>query len=1138
MDSSNPRLHRSSPRLALAIALSLSAATLLGCRKREAASGVATRGSAAALPTAGAVSAQDLQALEVGPWLPPYVPPQPIGFDLTKTPTLYVVNYAHLDTQWRWSFRETIDELLPFTVHSNIQYFDRFPSHVFSWTGASRYQLIQEYYPEDFELIRAWGKKGRWFPAGNQWEECDVLVPSSESILRQILLGSRFFQREFGTSSQEFMLPDSFGFPASLPSLLAHAGLRGFSTQKLSWQSAVGIPFNVGRWNGSDGRGVIAALNPGSYGAPHRENLSTSKAWLKRLEQNAAGGRLKIDYLYNGTGDIGGAPHEVSMKTVEASLKGSGPVKVKVGPADLMFRQISDAQAAQLPAYQGDLLLTEHSAGSLTSQAFIKQQNRTNELLADAAERASVAAELLGGAPYPQDALEQGWQLTLRSQFHDILPGTSLPKAYEFSWNDEFVAMNRFVYALTDGVAAVARGLDTRVEGVPLVVFNALSVPRTDVVEARIPSELLEAKSLTAFAADGSALPTQVTTGADGERRVLFSATVPAVSFAVYGLKATAPPNSTTTLKTTGGEIANARYRVTVNESGDVSSIFDLAANRELLASPMRHALLTEWPSEFPAWNMEWVDRMQEPRSFVTGTPRIELTENGPVRVSLRVERESEGSLFTQTVRLTEGVPDRVEFVDRIDWMSSACSLKATFPLRIANAQATYNWDLGTVMRGNNHSKQFEVPTHSWLDLTDAKQEYGVSLLTPAKYGSDKPNDNTLRLTLLYTPAAPEYFHEQSTQDWGRHEITYGLVSHPGDWRTANTPWQARRLEQPLLAFAVTKHAGKLGRQFQLLEASNPQVTVQAVKRAEEGSGVIVRLQELWGRPARQHLQFPTAIQEATEMTGIEQKIAPIRFEAQSMRLDFLPNQIRTIQVKLAAPQSGVAAPTSAVVPLDYNLDAISPNAERSDGNCDNKGSTYPAEMLREVISVGGIEYRLGSFTHGAKNALRAEGQTLNLPSGYSRVHLLAASIDGPLHDDLRFGEQISNFSVGPFTGYLGQWDNRIFAGAVPNVTFSVRNPLLRLSPAYLHTDRLAWAASHIHQVAGDVLYSYGYLYSYDFDIPANATRVTLPNNSRLLIFAITVSNDDNSEIRPLSSLWPELTRDARFRQRFDAVGR
>ncbi|MGE5788993.1 MAG: glycoside hydrolase family 38 C-terminal domain-containing protein, partial [Myxococcales bacterium] len=777
------------------------------------------------------------------------------------------------------------------------------------------------------------------------------------------------------------------------------------------------------------------------------------------------------------------------------------------------------------------------SAGSLTSQAFIKHQNRTNELLADAAERAAVAAELLGAASYPKQALEQGWRLTLRGQFHDILPGTSLPKAYEYSWNDEFVAMNRFAYTLTDSVAGVARGLDTRVEGVPLVVFNPISVPRTDVVEARVPDELRAAKALTAFTANGSAIPTQLTTGDDGEQRVLFPATLPALSFAVYGLKAATPPAGDATLKASGHQISNSRYRVTVNEHGDVSSIYDLAANRELLSSPMQHALLTEWPSEFPAWNMDWVDRMQAPRSFVNGNAKIELIESGPVRTTLRIERESEGSLFVQKVRLDAAAAERVEFVDRIDWMSSNCSLKATFPLGVGNPKATYNWDLGTVMRGNNHSKQYEVPTHSWLDLTDPGQAYGVTLLTPAKYGSDKPNDNTLRLTLLYTPAAPDYFHEQSTQDWGRHLITYALAGHHGDWRAGNAPWQARRLEQPLLAFAVSKHPGTLGHQFQLIDASSPQVTLQAIKLAENGTSVVVRLQELWGRPARQRLQFPVTIQEASEVTGTEQKIAPIGFAGQSIRLDFLPNQLRTISVKLTASQT-VAAPVSVAVPIEYNLDAVSSNSNRSDGDCDGTGTTYPAEMLTEVISAAGVDYRLGSFAQGARNALRAEGQTIPLPRGYNRVHLLAAATEGPVHEDLKFGEATSSISVGPFTGYLGQWDNRIFAGSVPSVTFSVQNPLLRVAPAFLHRDRLAWAASHVHRAAGDLPYSYGYLYSYDFELPPNTTAMTMPSNPHLLVFAVSVSAVSNAEIRALSALWPDLARDARFAQRFDSVRR
>ena len=138
--------------------------------------------------------------------------------------------------------------------------------------------MMREYYPADYARLKQYVAAGRWFPAGSSMEENDVNNPSAESIMRQVLYGTHYFRRDFGKTSAEYMLPDCFGFPASLPSILAHMGLKGFSTQKLSWHSGTpvggpgspqdtpaGIPFNVGFWEGPDGRGVVAALNATDY---------------------------------------------------------------------------------------------------------------------------------------------------------------------------------------------------------------------------------------------------------------------------------------------------------------------------------------------------------------------------------------------------------------------------------------------------------------------------------------------------------------------------------------------------------------------------------------------------------------------------------------------------------------------------------------------------------------------------------------------------------------------------------------------------------------------------------------------------------------------------------------------------------
>jgi alpha-mannosidase len=207
--------------------------------------------------------------------------------DLTRQPTLYVVGYAHLDTEWRWEYPQVIDEYIRKTMEDNFKLFEKYPHYVFNFSGANRYRFMKEYFPADFALVQKYVKEGRWFPAGSSMEEGDVNAPSAEAIIRQILYGNEWFHKELGKTSSEYMLPDCFGFPASLPTILAHSGVKGFSTQKLTWGSSAngggsesrestpeGTPFNVGVWVGPDGESVVAGINPGSYSGGIETDLS------------------------------------------------------------------------------------------------------------------------------------------------------------------------------------------------------------------------------------------------------------------------------------------------------------------------------------------------------------------------------------------------------------------------------------------------------------------------------------------------------------------------------------------------------------------------------------------------------------------------------------------------------------------------------------------------------------------------------------------------------------------------------------------------------------------------------------------------------------------------------------------------
>ena len=369
---------------------------------------------------------------------------------------------------------QTISEYLLKTMRVNFDYIDKYPHYVFNWTGSNRYRLMKEYFPDDYARLTQYVAAGRWFPAGSSVEEGDVNLPSAEGIFRQILYGNEYYRKDFGKASTEFMLPDCFGFPASLPSILAHAGVKGFSTQKLSaaWQPAPqiggpdspehtpeGIPFNVGLWIGPDGKSVIAALNPGGYGSSVYTDLSKDPGPPPPAPQLTDEQKAKLTpascVLWNGheSGNRIGSSVSIWMATLPASSPtitmsapetwgvqpasrrsnywkpssirarrycrppprafgqqdqpgsepqgpvvrvGEGPVHVVEATADQMFNDIKPDMTSRMPQYKGDLELINHSAGSLTSEAYHKRMILKNELLADAAEKASVAAALDG----------------------------------------------------------------------------------------------------------------------------------------------------------------------------------------------------------------------------------------------------------------------------------------------------------------------------------------------------------------------------------------------------------------------------------------------------------------------------------------------------------------------------------------------------------------------------------------------------------------------------------------------------------------------------------------------------------------------------------------------------------------------
>jgi alpha-mannosidase len=1149
--------------------------------------------------------------------------------DITTTPTLFVVPYAHLDTQWRWEFPQTISEFLPKTMLVNFDYMDRYPHYVFNWTGANRYRLMKEYFPADYARIKGYVARGQWFPAGSSVEEGDVNLPSAEGIFRQVLYGNRYFRHEFGKASNEFMLPDSFGFPASLPTILAHAGLQGFSTQKLGgrWpagpeaggphspeQTPDGVPFNVGVWVGPDGSSVVAALHPGAYGSSIYTDLSEAPLasmqqtllnsaqtpaltaeqaqtlrtlatadtdWVKRIAIDGKASGVFADFRYVGTGDTGGAPQESTVKLLEAiatksetllpslpKLNGApafpahsvtvrvgvGPVHVVESSADEMFRAITPGMAAHMPHYEGDLELTDHSAGSLTSQAYHKRWIIKDENLAGAAEKASLTAQWLGARTYPQQRLNDAWMLALAGHFHDTGAGTSTPRAYQYAWNDDVIAANQFSAVLTSASAAVSSTLDTRTQGVPVVVFNPLSIAREDVVEAAIAFPGNAPQAVRVFGPDGQETPAQWENG-----RVVFLAKAPSVGYAVFDVRPAEASAPNPALHVSAYSLENQRYHVQLNGDGDIASVYDKKLAKELLSAPLRLAISTDVPRNYPAWNMDFAQEQAAPHAYVGGPAEIRISEDGPARVALEVTRQAEGSRFVQTVSLAAGdAGNRVNLHEAIDWKTLGANLKAVFALSATNPKATYSWDIGTVERSNAQSRQYEVGSHRWIDLTDKDGGFGVTLLTGVKNGSDKPNDQTLRITLLRSPGAkptadgrPGGFSDQTTQDWGHHEIALGLAGHAADFRQEQTQWQAYRLNEPLISFTTAQHAGALGKSFSLVRVSNPAIRVLAFKKAEDSDEFVLRMVELNGKPAMDtRISFAAPVVSAHEVNAQEDPLGPANLRDGSLIANFTPYQPRTFALRLAPPKAPLPKPHVESVALSYDQ-AVASNddTKTADGGIDGKGNALPAEMLPAVIDYGPVRFALAAAKTGAPNAVTAHGQTLALPPGhFNRVYLLAAA--SSVEDQkavFRVGNRSTELNIQSWTGWIGQWDTRIWKNAEdrdwavsanhtvwppPPSTSTYKAPPWRypddyvgLKPGYIKQAPLGWYASHHHTAEGlNEPYQYSYLFVYSLDVPAGAHTLTLPENNKIRILAVSVVND-NPLLIPAEPLFDTLNR-------------
>ena len=1029
-----------------------------------------------------------------------------------KKAKAYMVADAHLDTQWNWDIQTTIKDYVWNTLNQNLFLLNQYPDYIFNFEGGVKYAWMKEYYPREYELMKAFVKAGRWHVSGASWDATDTLVPSVESFIRNIMLGQEFYRKELGVESTDIFLPDCFGFGWTLPTVAAHCGLIGFSSQKLDWRNNPFYgkskhPFTIGLWKGVDGASVMLAHGY-DYGRRwDNEDLSENK-YLMELSKCTP---LNTVYRYYGTGDVGGSPTIASVASVEKGIKGDGPLKIISAASDQLFKDYQPyGSHPELPVFDGELLMDVHGTGCYTSQAAMKLYNRQNELLGDAAERASVAAALLGVAEYPGKSLTESWQRFIFHQFHDDLTGTSIPRAYEFSWNDELLSLKQFSGILTHSVGSVAGKLDTRVKGIPVVLYNASGFKAADVVIIEVEASRFP-KSVAVYNEQGKLVVSQLVSYTDGKVRLLVEATVPANGYAVYDVRLSGEGKEMPAVE--AASVENSFYKLTLNENGDITSLFDKRNNKELVKAgkAIRLALFTENKSfEWPAWEIlkETVDAT--PIS-ITEDVKVTLCENGALRKTLCVEKRHDDSFFRQYIRLHEGAEaHRIDFTNEVDWQSTNALLKAEFPLNLNNEVATYDLGVGSVQRGNNILTAYEVYAQYWADLTDANGSYGVSIMNDSKYGWDKPDNNTLRLTLLHTPKTKKNYAYQDRQDFGHHTFTYSLVGHVGALDVVQTRENAELLNQRIKAFVVGKHRGELGKSYSLAFSDNRNVLIKALKKAESSDEYVVRVYEAAGKQAQKaSIVFADNLVAAVEADGTEKTIGKATFSGNRLEVSVNPNSIKTYKVRFASNKKvqTVAEP----LPLVYDKKCFSWNEFKAAANFES-GYSYAAELIPAEMNVHGVPFKLE--TREELNGMACKGNVLKLPADctYNRLYILAAAASyKDVKGIFRVGKYVQEVIVPSYTGFIGQWGHTGH------------------TEGYLKDAEVAYVGTHRHSGEGDQPYEFTYMFKFAIDLPERATEVVLPDNKDIVIFAATLTDVAATSVCPASELFRTANKCNRY---------
>lgn len=764
---------------------------------------------------------------------------------------VHLIGHAHIDPVWLWEWREGFSEVRN-TFRSAICLMEKYPDWKFTAGSVYFYELLRDIEPELFEKIRGRVTEGRWEYVGCFYVEPDCNLPCGESFIRHGLFSQLFFERSFGRRAKVGFAPDSFGHTGSLPQILKKLGIDYYVFMRPSppreKKYEEGTTFI---WESPGGFNVVASVIPESYGGDVKEvlkkinNISSYPYWVKGQ---------KNFLCFFGVGNHRGGPTAETLEAIFELKKSTQLLSIEFSTLEEYFEKVLESSVS-LPKIFGGLY--HHARGCYSVYSTVKRLNRETEHFLITAEKFATLGWTLGYFDYPTDELEKAWKLLLFCQFHDILAGTSIKKAYDDV--KDFFGYSRCVSRefTNKFIQMVSKEINTEKYETPIIFFNPLPWSVSEVVSI---SEFVgrNVDGEIEFTDDqGKCVPYQIVSGdRPGGKEFALLVKVPSMGYRVFSVRkrnkrrsrASIPKESVQVLyRVTEDILENQWWRVILdNKSGGVRTIIDKGLGIEVV----KHSFL---PVPILDSSDTWSHDIDEFRVEAGSFTLVDsyLQDLGEILARYIQIFEFASSKVIQKITVYSGLP-YIDIKLDILWNERYIALKWKVNTNFTNGTATYEIPFCVEVREPTGG---EEPAHQWIDLSGKidTYDYGVSIITDSNYGYDI-KDNIMRVTLLRSPA---YAHHDPVRvdaknvypiiDQGVHTFGIRVLPHKGDWRSVNLPRVAMQFNVPIISQFESNHNGIRKTLESFLEVDKENIIVSTLKKSERDNSLIIRAYESFG---------------------------------------------------------------------------------------------------------------------------------------------------------------------------------------------------------------------------------------------------------------------------------------------------